>query len=195
MIDRRTFTFGLLALAPLAGCSSTAEVTRAAVSEPSIDGLTRALIALDPSVAPEEAARAARISHEYAADLRVKYQVTDPPLVHNYKVNSGMRPRGICVHWADDIESRLRQERFRTLYIHRAISPPRTSFHISHSAPILSARGQTMFEGIVIDGWREGGNLVWAPVSNDPDYNWRPRAEVLGKIAERRAEQQARLTE
>ncbi len=195
MINRRAFSLGLVALASLAACSDPSQVTRAAVSQPSIDGMTRALIALDPSVDPEEAARAARISHEYAADLRVQYKVTDPPLIHNAKVNSGIRERGLCVHWADDIEARLRHEHFRTLYIHRAIAPPRTSFHVSHSAPILSARGQSIFDGIVVDGWRESGTLVWAPVRTDEDYNWRPRTEVLNAIVEERARRQARLTQ
>lgn len=163
-------------------------------SQSEVEELAAALRALSPTVDAEEAARAARIAHEYPLQLRREYGVTDGPIVHNAKVNNGLRPRGICVHWADDIENRLRQERFRTLQLHRMISPA-TAFRISHSAPIISARGQNMYDGIVLDGWRNGGDLFWSPVRADKDYNWKPRSEVLAEVARKREARASSITE
>lgn len=129
---------------------------------------------------PIEADRAAEIAITYPMELRKRYGVTDPPLVHNTKVNMGYRPRGLCWHWADDLEARLAQEDFATLDLHRAIANA-TSLLIDHSTVILSAKGADMYDGLVLDGWRGGGDLFWSPVPDDPRYVWEPRAEVFAR--------------
>ena len=98
----------------------------------------------------------------YSRALREAYGVTDSPLVHNTKVNLGLRPRGLCWHWADDLEARLGQERFGSLILHRAIANADNSFRIDHSTVIISAVGQGMNEGVVLDPWRNGGALLLA---------------------------------
>ena len=120
----------------------------------------------------------ARISFEYARQLRQDYGVTDSPLVHNTKVNMGLRQRGLCYQWADDIEARLRQENLQTLDLHRAIANS-TNIRIEHSTPIISARGDGMYQGIVLDGWRNGGFLFWSPTLEDTKYKWVARQKVF----------------
>jgi len=146
--------------------------------------------ALGPEVDPEEARRAARIAYAYTAQLAQEYQITDPPLIHNAKVNKGLRPRGLCWHWAEDVERRLNQEKFRTLTLHRAIANADNPFRIDHSTAIISRRGDSMYDGVVLDPWRYGGVLFWAPVREDSRYDWVPRDVVLEN---RRQEQVARL--
>ena len=146
--------------------------------------MARAILALSPSVDPAEAARAARISYSHTAELARAYQITDPPLIHNFKVNRGLKPRGLCWHWAEDMEKRLKAEKFRTLDMHRAIAN-HDNARIDHSTAIISAKGATMFQGIVIDPWRKGGKLTWMRVADDGRYKWRPRAEVLAYYRER----------
>ena len=140
--------------------------------------LARTLLALSPTVDPEEAARAAAIAYTHTAELKVLYQITDPPLLHNAKVNSGARPRGLCWHWAEDMQKRFLAENFQTLDVHRAIAN-HDNIRIDHSTALLSAKGATMFDSVVIDPWRKGGTLVWMPVNEDKRYEWRPQAEVL----------------
>ena len=72
-------------------------------------------MALGPEVDPDEAARAAEIAFSYTRELAIQYQITDPPLIHNTKVNMGLKPRGLCWHWAEDMERRLKAEGFQTL--------------------------------------------------------------------------------
>lgn len=141
--------------------------------------LTRAFIALGPDVDPEEAARAARITYIYTAQLAREYEITDPPLVHNTKVNTGLRPRGLCYHWADDIQARLAQENFQTLELHRAIANADNAFRIEHSTTILGQRGDVWSQGIVLDPWRYGGVLYWGVAADDPSYDWVERSEVF----------------
>lgn len=177
----------LLALVLTAGCmvtsSDTPEVQRRDVA-----ALAQTIRDLGEGVDPDEAARAAELAYAYSHQLKLEYNVTDPPLIHNTKVNMGLRPRGLCWHWAEDMEKRLRQEDFRTLALHRAIANEDNPMRISHSTAIISRRGDTMFQGVVLDPWREGGELTWAPVLEDADYPWQPQAEVLANRNKPRSE-------
>jgi len=148
-------------------------------TEAEIAALARAIEGLSPAVDREEAARAARIAYRYTHELALAYQITNPPLIHNAKVNSGRKPRGLCWHWAEDLEKRLKAEGFATLDMHRAIANGDTRLLIDHSTAIISAAGAPMEAGLVLDPWRKGGVLFWSPVLSDPRYTWEPREEVL----------------
>ena len=141
--------------------------------------LTRAIETLGPGVDPAEAASAAEVSYRHTHALALQYQITDPPLIHNTKVNMGLKPRGLCWHWAEDMQNRLLAERYQTLALHRAIANEDNPFRIAHSTAIVSRAGDGMYDGLVIDPWRKGGILTWAPTREDTDYRWQPRNEVI----------------
>lgn len=148
--------------------------------------LAAAIKALGPEIDPIEADRAARIAFVHSGELALQYQITDPPLIHNTKVNMGLRPRGLCWHWAEDMEKRLKQEAFETLDLHRAIANSKNPFRIEHSTTIVSRKGDTMFDGIVLDPWRKGGRLTWIATRADTDYKWLPQRQVLISKQERK---------
>ncbi|MEL7211548.1 MAG: hypothetical protein AAGK92_02730 [Pseudomonadota bacterium] len=149
-------------------------------------GLAPAIAALGPGVDPDEARRAAQIAQSYALQLAAEYQITDPPLIHNYKVHRGEKARGICNHFTEDILARLRQERFQTLSLHWATSPT-TLMNPVHHAPAISAKGAPVEDGIILDGWRDGGRLYWSPVAEDPTYDWQDLNDVQELLQARRA--------
>jgi len=171
----------------LAACSQPPQSARDGDNGPEIAALTQSILDLGPGIDVEEAARAARIAYEYTDILKVQYQITDPPLIHNTKVNAGLRPRGLCWHWAMDIEARLNQENFKTLTMHRAIA---NAFHpilIEHSTAVIARAGDAWNEGIVLDPWRYGGILFWDEVVEDTRYPWEPRNEVNARRLRERA--------
>lgn len=143
-----------------------------------IADLTASILAMSSGIDPEEAARAARIAYEYTAVLKAQYQITDPPIIHNMKVNRGTKPRGLCWHWAEDMENRLKAENFQTLDLHRAIANY-DNWRLEHSTAIVSAKGARMEQGMVLDPWRYGGRLFWDTVQDDTRYNWTEREEVF----------------
>lgn len=152
-----------------------------------IEKLRRAFLNLGPGVDPEEAARAARVVYTYVDQLIVEYQIEDDnPLAHNAKVNFGQKPRGLCWHWAHDLDIRLQMERFKTLEIHRAIANY-NNLRLEHSATILGRRGDSMYDSIVLDPWRNAGDLFWDIVRKDTRYNWTPRDEVFAYKRARKA--------
>lgn len=149
-----------------------------------ISALAAEIRSLDPRVDPAEALRAAQVTYDYTYQLAQEYQITDGPLIHNSKVNMGLRPRGLCWHWAEDIEKRLLRENFRTLDIHRAIA---NSFNIrlEHSTAIVSFKGQGFKQGVVLDPWRKGGVLFWARTVEDKRYDWMAQSFVHAKKREK----------
>ncbi len=176
----------LLAAIALGGCATSPEM-RATPDDVKIIELTQAILALGPQVDPAEAARAARVAVQYPRQLAVAYNVTDSAIVHNMKVNAGLRPRGLCWHWAHDMEARLMQEDFDTLALHQSIANADATFRIEHSSVVISARGDGMFDGLILDPWRFGGALYWGAPRDDSAYKWRPRQEVWDYKRERRA--------
>lgn len=185
---------GLLSLVSLllvAGCGATPPSSTTQLSEKNlILQLDSSIKQLGPDVDPEEAARAARIAYEYTAVLKRQYQIVDPPLVHNTKVNMGIKPRGLCKDWADDLEARLQLENFQTLDLHRAIANSDSAILIEHSTVIVSRRGEDMYKGIVLDPWRYGGTLFWSKVTEDPKYKWIAREVVFARKRARAARYQ-----
>ncbi|MET4127877.1 hypothetical protein ACSSV6_000334 [Roseovarius sp. MBR-38] len=188
-VTRRQMVQGLALLA-LAGCGAPPPPA----TPDEVSRLAAAIAGLGPEVDREEAQRAARISYEHTHRLAQQYQITDPPLIHNTKVNMGLKPRGLCWHWARDMEDRLKQERFETLDLHRAVANAENRFRLEHSTAIVSAKGAEYETGIVLDPWRKGGRLTWAPVRADGDYNWEARNEVVARKLERAHGQIVTLT-
>ena len=160
--------FLMLALLVLGACSAKPEVTQSDVA-----ALATAIRGLGPDVDPEEADRAARIAYAYPMQLREEWRVTDAPLVHNGKVLNGLREKGLCNDWTDAMLKRLRQEEFRTLSLHWATSPPE-GFRVIHHSAVISARGESRDDGLVLDPWRWGGTLYWSRPEEDKRYEWGP---------------------
>ena len=170
------------------GCAST----HAPVELPSfveqmrINNLELAILALDEDIDPDEAHRAATIAIEYPLELAQEYEISDPPLMHNFLVNIGAKPRGLCVDWTYDLLTRLQQERFHSLGLHWGIANYDSAFRIEHSTAIVSARGEPLSRGIVLDPWRYSGQLFWARTLEDPQYQWKPHAEIHALKRERK---------
>lgn len=185
---RRAALTGLAAL--VAGCTAPSGAPHApgdgiAGSSGTLDtagkiaALEREIRALGPAVSAAEAASVARIAVEEPLAWARLWGAVDPPLIHNIKVNTGRKPRGLCKDWADDLEARLRQEGLATLDLHRAIANA-DNLRIEHSTVIVSALGAPMEAGLVLDPWRLGqGRLWYGRVSTDPKYRWVERSEVF----------------
>jgi len=178
---RFIFTLSMLLLAILLqGCATSTAPAELApnAAEARIDELSLALMALGDDIDSGEARRAASIAIEYPLVLAREYQVSDPPLVHNMLVNLGVKPRGLCVDWTSDLMTRLYEERFRSFELHWGVANYESTFRIEHSTVIISARGDSLQQGLVLDPWRHSGQLFWAKTPQDAEYDWKPHAEV-----------------
>jgi len=103
--------------------------------------------------------------------LAREYHVQPPALWHNFLVNAGMRERGLCCHWTQDLLREIETLQLQQFQAVWAVS--RHGTWREHSGVVITAAGQRFKNGLVLDAWRNAGSLYWAPVAED-DYAWQP---------------------
>jgi hypothetical protein len=139
-----------------------------AKDERSIKDLTKALVGLGADVDPAEAQAVSVTAHTTARKLARDYRVVLNPEFTVFLVNIGMRKRGWCGHWAQDIGARLKELNLKTLVLHWGVAFDKTSSE--NNCIVVTARNQRFEDGIIIDGWRRAGRLFWCPVIKDDEY-------------------------
>jgi len=125
---------------------------------------------LNSGVDPDEAARLAETAVRHSAALARDYRAVRPAWLHNFLVNRGWRDRGLCYDWANDLFVRLHELGLVSLEIHLAVA--RMDTRHEHNALIVTANGQPLLEGEVLDAWRHSGRLWFGSASTDK-YPWR----------------------
>lgn len=139
-----------------------------ASDEYSIKALRKTLVALASDVDPGEAELLSVTAHTTARSLAREYRVVLNPEFTVFLVNVGMRKRGWCGHWAQDIGARLKELKLKTLVLHWGEAYPGTSSE--NNCLVVTARNQSFENGIIIDGWRRAGRLFWCQVKKDDEY-------------------------
>jgi len=139
-----------------------------ASDERSIKELTKALVALAADVDPAEAQSLSVTAHTTARRLKREYRVVLNPEFTVFLYNIGMRKRGWCGHWAQDIGAELKELKLKTLVLHWGEAYPNTTSE--NNALVVTARNQPFDQGIIIDGWRRAGRLFWCQVKKDDEY-------------------------
>jgi hypothetical protein len=191
-MSRRSFKVTLrtgVAFLLLAGFVASASARKkdpafaASANDPALRGK---IMALGPSVDPEEAQRVAQIAYTIGRDLKREWRVGWPPGYHNFLVNTGARKGGLCFQWAERLLLRLAEEKWETLEFHWAESFETTASE--HNVIVVTAKGQHFSHGILLDNWRYGGRLVWGPIIEDPHYQWKEnKAQYLHVLSKRAA--------
>ncbi len=139
-----------------------------AKDESSIEDLAKALTKLAPDVDPAEAGQISVTAHSTARKLARDYHVVLNPEFQAFLVNVGARKRGWCGHWAQDIGTRLKELKPRTLVLHWGVAYDHTSSE--NNCLVITARNQPFKDGIILDGWRRAGRLFWCKVIKDDEY-------------------------
>ncbi|MGE5208098.1 MAG: hypothetical protein ACM3KL_02080 [Alphaproteobacteria bacterium] len=139
-----------------------------ASDERSIKDLAKALTALGPDVDPAEAQLLSETAHIKSRALKKEYRVVLNPEFTVFLVNIGMRKRGWCGHWAQDLGARLKELKLKTLVLHWGEAYPNTSSE--NNALVVTARNQPFVDGMLLDAWRRAGRLFWCQVRKDDEY-------------------------
>ncbi|MEM7082582.1 MAG: hypothetical protein AAF465_07595 [Pseudomonadota bacterium] len=138
----------------------------------SIAKLEQMLLSLSPQVDPLEAANIAGSTVNYSLALAEDYELTKQPVLHNVLVNYGLRPRGLCIHFAEDILRMLLAKNLQTFDVYWGVAYPTERFRLEHSSAVVTAKGHPFESGIVLDGWRDSGKLFFVHVPDDDRYSW-----------------------
>lgn len=129
------------------------------------------LIQLENSVNADEAGLLAKTAMDESAALAREYRPVQPAWFNNVLVNAGCRKRGLCYHWSNDLFPTLHKLALKSLDLHLAVT--RMDTRHEHNCIIVTARNQSLEKGIVLDAWRRGGRLWFAPAAQDK-YFWVP---------------------
>ena len=117
-----------------------------------------------------EAKKVASIAVLYSKFLANKYNLVKPPLYHNTLVQMGFKSRGLCFHFAEDLIIELNKQEFKTITLHWVVHA-KTQYW-EHSSIVVSAKGKSMKNGIILDAWRNSGEVYWDNFLNDTRYIW-----------------------
>ncbi|MFL6588729.1 MAG: hypothetical protein ACJ8M4_01005 [Chthoniobacterales bacterium] len=148
------------------------------------EALRARLVALSPSVNPDEARRVAYIAYTTGRELAAKWKMVSSPTVQSFLINIGLKKGGYCYQFATELLLRLDAEKLQTLELHWAESDPGTD--TEHNVIAVTARGQPFAEGIMLDNWRHSGHLLWGPLNGDPSHTWQENKEALARRIKRK---------
>ena len=175
MIKRSPYCSLLLLIALLlGGCSVKAPVA----TQGTLDGQERQqaaklemmLVGLNEKVNASEAKLLALDSIRYAYSLSQHYALVWPPLWHNTLVNIGLKERGLCHQWADDMLAHMQKAKYKSFDFYLGVSKMGT--FMEHNTLVVSAKGTGFAHGIVLDAWRDSGTLFFAEIKDDTKYIW-----------------------
>ena len=131
------------------------------------------LTALNRSADRAEARRVAQTAVIYSRRLAENYDLVRPAVLHNLLVRVGLKKRGLCYHWTEDLLDRLAALDLKTYRLYWGVAY-RGSELREHNSVVITARRQAFDSGIVLDPWRNSGDLYWCPVGSD-SYPWKQR--------------------
>ena len=141
--------------------------------------LRNRIMALAPTVSRDEAAGVVHCAYTTGRELAREWRVVWMPGVQNFLVNTGARKGGLCFQWAAELLIRLNALKLQTLDLHWAESYAGTSGE--HNVLVVTAKGQPFEKGIILDNWRNGGQLLYGPVTLDPEYRWTENQAELAR--------------
>jgi hypothetical protein len=167
----------------LAGCSVSHQTYRnssdpsATLSGEARDALLKKISTLQEDLADlnrqadvRESRQVAETAITYAGDLAAEYELVRPAAFHNILVRIGLKDRGLCYHWTEDLMKRLQSLELETYQLHWGVAY-RGSELREHNSVVITARGQPFENGMVLDPWRDSGDLYWALIEKDT-YPW-----------------------
>ena len=126
--------------------------------ERSIKNLAKALTGLSSDVDPAEAQALSYTAHTTARRLKKEYRVALNPEFTVFLYNVGLRKRGWCGHWAQDIGAELIKLEPKTLVLHWGEAYPNTTSE--NNALVVTARNQRFEDGILDRRLAQGRSII-----------------------------------
>ena len=165
----------------LSGCSVKQEKLN---TEPGkMEKLTQDLMALGKNVDEKEAKVFAKEALSYSRELAGKYKLMAPANFHNLLINMGYRERGLCYQWSEDMMAHLKKQKFKTFDLRWGVAYKGEP--MEHNSVIAVAKGASFESGILIDPWRDSGELYWGKMEDDIVFKWvedKQRTTYLGTV-------------
>jgi len=132
------------------------------------EALADQLAALSPRVNRDEATLLAQCAYATVSKLRRQYRMFGTPIFNNFLIYHGLRKRGYCYQWSEDLLVALDKLRLTSLELHWGEYDPRT--WRENNCIVVTAKGQPFQRGIMLECWRHLGHLYCGPVASDYEH-------------------------
>lgn len=162
----RHFFLLLMVIFFSSGCS----VKQSALEPSKVQTLTQELINLGLHVNPQEARMFAYEAILYPQILAEKYGLVYPPTFHNLLINTGLKERGLCYEWSEDMMAHLKAQQYESFDLRWGVA--NRGDLDEHNSVVVVAKGAPFWSGLLIDPWRNSGELYWSKLGDDPEYKW-----------------------
>jgi hypothetical protein len=129
------------------------------------------LASLSPTVNREEAKLLADCAFATVSKLRREYRMFGTPIFNNFLIYHGLRKRGYCYQWSEDLLVALDKLNLKSLEVRWGEHDPNT--WRENNCIVVTAKGQPFKRGIMLECWRHLGHLYFGPVASD----WETYAE------------------
>jgi hypothetical protein len=123
------------------------------------------LAALSSRVNRDEAKLLADCAFTTVTKLRREYRMFGTPIFNNFLIYHGLRKRGYCYQWSEDLLTTLDALRLKSLELHWGEYDPGT--WRENNCIVVTAKGQPFNRGIMLECWRHLGHLYFGPVASD----------------------------
>lgn len=154
----------------MSGCSVKYVDTKVEPHSKRVQLLTKELLSLSKNVSKKEAKDLAMFALSYTKVLANRYHIVLSPHFQNFLINIGLKKKGYCYNYADDLTKALVKRGYKSFDIYRIIYKKGTFFE--HNAVLIRARGEKS-SGVVLDGWRDAGRLYFSKIEDDKEYKWK----------------------
>ena len=158
----------------LTGCSVKVPTPQENIEK--IQALTQMILKTSRHIDKNEAEDLAKSSVYYAQKLAKDYHLISPPLWQNTLVNVGLKKRGLCYEWANDLWVYLKAKDYKSLKLYYIGADIGSYFE--HNALSVSSKNLALKESIVLDAWRNSGNLYFIEIDKDRAYSWEERLDL-----------------
>ena len=135
-----------------------------------IQELANNILSLSIGINTKEAFKVSYDAITYSKYLANKFQVVKPAIFHNTLINLNLKKKGFCYHYANELQLYLETKKFKTFKFLRIVS--NRGEYFEHSSIILTRDDISFKNSLVLDAWRNSGELFWSKVKNDTKYKW-----------------------
>jgi hypothetical protein len=126
------------------------------------------LASLSPRVNREEARLLAECAYASVSKLRREYRMFGTPIFNNFLIYHGLRKRGYCYQWSEDLLIALDKLKLTSLELHWGEHDAGT--WRENNCIVVTAKGQPFRRGVMLECWRHLGHLYCGPVASDYEH-------------------------
>ena len=140
------------------------------------DKLAILLSSLNDKVNINEAQILSNEMFKQASFLKESYALVSPPLFHNFLVNVGVKEKGYCWHFAIDMSKHAKSLKLKSFDYYYGVANL-GDYWKEHNTLVVTCKNCSFYDGIVLDPWRNSGELFFSKVKNDNEYEWFQRGD------------------